>query len=319
VLDRAFSVEGEEALSPPVDQQGLAGFLYEEVAWHHVTLQAGGRVDHARFTPKGGGLPERQFTEFSGSVGLLINPPFADHRSTFAFSVARAARHPAMEELYFHGPHPGNFAYEIGNPDLESEYALGFDASVRWRSSRFSAEVTYFRNDIANYIFRNPVEDAGHDDDDHGDFPVIEYVGRDSVLQGAELHGDLHVASWLYADFGADMVRGELKDTGEALPRIPPMRGRLGLRYVKNAFNAGAEVTGVASQTRVFGAETTTAGYGLLKLHASYTFKTGRATHTITARAENVTNELYRNHLSYVKDFVPEMGRTFKAVYRAEF
>ena len=35
--------------------------------------------------------------------------------------------------------------------------------------------------------------------------------------------------------------------------------------------------------------------------------------HTITARLDNVTNELYRSHLSLIKDLVPEMGRNFKA------
>jgi iron complex outermembrane receptor protein len=148
---------------------------------------------------------------------------------------------------------------------------------------------------------------------------VIEYVGRDSVLQGVEVHGDVSLTSRWYADFGLDYVRGELKDTREALPRIPPLRGRLGLRYQVNAFNVGGEVTAVATQDRTFGEETPTDGYTLLRLHASYSFKSGAAISTITARAENVTNQLYRNHLSYVKDYVPEMGRTFKLVYRVEF
>ncbi len=325
IMGRSFSAEGDEALSPPIDQQGLAAFLFEEFGWHHVTLQVGGRLDHAKYTPSGGTLPERTFTEFSGSVGLVYNPAFADHRTTFALSLARAARYPALEELYFRGPHPGNFAFEIGNPDLEAEHALGIDASVRWRSHRFSTELTYFRNSIAGYIFRNPIaelpeeEEEEHEGHDHGEFPVIEYVGRDSTLQGFEVHGDVRLAEAWLADFGVDYVRGTLQDTGEALPRIPPLRGRLGLRFQRNAFNVGVEGTAVAKQDRVFGAETPTGGYGTLKLHASYSFKTGGTTSTVTARAENVTNQLYRNHLSYVKDNVPEMGRTFKLVYRVEF
>ena len=324
-LDRAFSAEGEEALSPPIDQQAFAAFLYEEVAWHHVTLQFGGRADHASYTPKSDDAPARDFTEFSGSVGLLYNPPFADHRTTYAFSFARASRYPALEELYFNGPHPGNFAYEIGNPNLEAEHALGFDASFRWRSPRFSTEVTYFRNDIADYIFRNPVdelppdEDEDHEGHGHDAFPVIEFVGRDSLLQGVEIHGDAHLAERIYTDFVFDYVRGSLKDTGEPLPRIPPFRARVGLRYQHHAFNAGGEVTAVATQDRVYGEETTTDGYALLKLHASYSWVRGAATSTITARVDNVTNTLYRNHLSYVKDYVPEMGRTIKLVYRVEF
>jgi outer membrane receptor protein involved in Fe transport len=41
--------------------------------------------------------------------------------------------------------------------------------------------------------------------------------------------------------------------------------------------------------------------------------------HTLTARLENVTNELYRNHLSLIKDLAPEMGRNFKLLYNVKF
>ena len=40
---------------------------------------------------------------------------------------------------------------------------------------------------------------------------------------------------------------------------------------------------------------------------------------TITARLDNATNELYRNHLSYIKDYVPEMGRSFRLLYNVKF
>jgi iron complex outermembrane receptor protein len=313
-LDRSFSAVGDEALSPPVDQQGAAAFVYEEVTFHHATLQLGGRFDHASYTPKSADLPARDFSEFSGSVGVLIQPPAFDHRSSIAVSLARTSRYPALEELYFYGSHPGNFAFEIGNPDLGAEHALGLDVSFRWRSARFSAEATYFRNRIDDYVFRKPLEgefDAG--------FPVVEFVAADSILQGAELHGDVQLASRIFADFGFDYVRGALLDPDAPLPRIPPFRARGGVRYQVGAFNAGGEVTGVSAQDRVFGDETATDGYGLLKLFTSYSWPTGKGVSTITARLDNATNTLYRNHLSYVKEYVPEKGRTFKVVYGVRF
>ena len=125
-LNRAFEAIGEEALSPPVDQQALAAFLYEEVESPHATLQFGGRLDHATYTPEGG-LRARDFNEFSGSVGLLLKPQAANDNFVVALNLARASRYPALEELYYFGPHPGNLAFEIGNEDLEAEHALGFD------------------------------------------------------------------------------------------------------------------------------------------------------------------------------------------------
>jgi iron complex outermembrane receptor protein len=313
-LDRSFSATGDEALSPPVDQQGAAAFVYEEVTFHHATLQLGGRFDHASYRPQSSELPARDFSEFSGSMGLLIQPPAFDHRSSIAVSVARTSRYPALEELYFYGPHPGNFAFEIGNPDLDSEHALGVDLSFRWRSARFSAEATYFRNRISDYIFRNPIEGEIEDG-----FPVVEFVAADSLLQGFELHGDVQVTSRVFADFGFDYVRGDLLEPDAPLPRIPPFRARGSVRYQVGAFNAGGEVTGVSAQERVFGDETPTEGYGLLKLFSSYSWPTGRGVSTVTARLDNAANTLYRNHLSYVKDYVPERGRTFKLVYSLRF
>jgi hypothetical protein len=50
-----------------------------------------------------------------------------------------------------------------------------------------------------------------------------------------------------------------------------------------------------------------------------YSFNSGRAVNTITARLDNATDELYRNHLSYIKDLTPEMGRNFKLLYGLKF
>jgi iron complex outermembrane receptor protein len=100
---------------------------------------------------------------------------------------------------------------------------------------------------------------------------------------------------------------------------MPPLRLRGAVRYQRNAFQLGGEVLGAAAQNRIAGAETSTAGYTLLRLFASYSFEGGGAVNTITARADNLTNELYRNHLSLIKDVVPEMGRNFKLLYNVKF
>ena len=344
-LDRAFDAIGEEALSPAVDQSGVAAFLYEEVTWPHVTLQFGGRIDHASYSPAG--EPERDFTNGSGSGGVLFRPAAADDRLTLAASVALAARAPALEELFFFGLHHGNFAFEIGNPELASERALGVDLSLRWRASRASGEFTYFRNDINDFIFRNEIsheeydereqefidrfggrEPAGHEEHGEGEeaepegeeeLPFVEFVAADTVLQGIEAHSDFQLTSGFSAELGFDYVRGALKGTDDPLPRMPPFKFRGGLRYQHAALQVGGQVTAAAKQDRVLGIETPTDGYTLLRLYGSYSFEGGGAVNTITVRLDNATNELYRNHLSFIKDVVPEMGRNFTVVYAVRF
>jgi iron complex outermembrane receptor protein len=318
VLTRSFSTVGAEALSPPVDQTGFAGYVYEEVAAApHVQVQFGGRVEYAKFTPAEV-EPDRNFTNFSGSVGVLLLPNDA---TTVSFSLARAARNPALEELYYHGPHPGNNAFENGNVDLESEHATGFEASVRARSAVAAGEVTYFFNRINNFVFREltgEVEDG---------LLVTNFVQGLARLQGIESHVDVRVAPVVWVEGGLDYVRGELTEVDQPLPRMPPLRGRAGARFQKNAFQAGGEGVFTAKQDRIFildtpdgpVGETATEGYNLLKLFASYSFVTGKTTSTITARLDNATDRLYRNHLNFLKDLAPEMGRNFRVVYSVKF
>jgi hypothetical protein len=93
------------------------------------------------------------------------------------------------------------------------------------------------------------------------EFPIIENVAADSVLQGIEAHGDFGLTSKLFAEFTLDYVHGALKDTDDPLPRILPLRTNVGLRYQYNAFQFGGSVTAVTKQDRVFGEETPTVAF----------------------------------------------------------
>jgi outer membrane receptor for ferrienterochelin and colicin len=147
-------------------------------------------------------------------------------------------------------------------------------ARARFSTSRYggvrraSGEVTYFRNDISDYVFRAPLTEAEFESrlpefaarfPDRGigeeplptdEFPIVENIAADSILQGIESHADFQLMSGIALELGLDYVRGTLKDTDEPLPRIPPLRFRGGLRYQRNAFQAGGEVTATAKQDR---------------------------------------------------------------------
>jgi iron complex outermembrane receptor protein len=317
-LTRAFTASGEEALAPPIDQRGVAVFLYEEAMVNpHLTFQFGARVDRTSFDADGAAT-SRSFTNTSGSVGLLLHPT---ETTTVAFSLARAARNPALEELYFLGPHPGNNAFERGNDQLSSERALGFDGSFRWQGSRATGEVTYFTNKIDKFIFR---EFTGEIEDG---LPDTFFTQGDARLTGIESHIDVRASDLLWLEAGLDYVRGRLTADSTPLPRMPPLRGRVGVRVQKNALQFGAAATFAAKQDRVFTTptddgpfgETATDGYKLFKLFAAYSFVAGRTTNTLAARLENSGNTRYQNHLNYLKDLAPEVGRDFRVTFTVGF
>jgi len=114
-------------------------------------------------------------------------------------------------------------------------------------------------------------------------------------------------------------VHGKARDNDDPLPRMPPYRAWGGLRFATKSFHLEAEVRGAANQRRVYGIETPTNDYGLLNLHSSYKLVRGSSVHIFTVRVDNATDQLWRNHLNFVKDLTPEMGRSFKALYTVRF
>lgn len=316
-MTRSFLSEGEEALSPRVNQRGVAGFFYEEATLSpHASLQFGGRLDHASFSPDG--LAARQFTNFSGSAGVLLRP---GETTTLAVSLARASRNPALEELYFNGPHAGNNAFEVGVDTLQSEHATGIDISLRHQAGRASGEIAYFYNRVGDFIFRRLTGEVSDD------LPVAVFSQGNAVLQGIESHLDVRVSNLVAIEGGLDYVRGDLITLDVPLPRMPPLRGRLGVRVQHNALQAGLDLTMAAAQNRVFrsplagGAfsETPTDGYGLSKAYLAYTFGARATLSTLAIRIDNLTNERYRNHLNYLKDLALEQGRDLRVTYSVKF
>jgi len=305
---RDFESVGEEALSPPVDQRSFAVFALEELEFEGVRVAGGLRVETNDYEieASGTGLPDLSFTGVSGSLG--VNVPLTEGAALYT-NLSRSHRAPALEELYNNGPHIGTLTFEIGDADLESETTLGIDAGVRVQSEPLNFELGAFLYDISDFIFLAPtgeIEDG---------LPVGEYSQGDARYLGFEATADVRLLEELRLLGGLDYVRAELTATDDPLPRIPPLRGRLGIDYHLAGLDLRPEVVLVAEQDRTLGAETSTDGYTLLNLTASYTFLQGGQQHMISLRLYNLTDELYRNHSSFIKDLAPEVGRGAQLTY----
>ena len=66
-------------------------------------------------------------------------------------------------------------------------------------------------------------------------------------------------------------------------------------------------------------AETSTAGYTVLNLKAAYTIPTQHLLHQFAFDIFNVGDRLYRNHVSFIKDLAPEIGRGVRFSYTVKF
>ena len=128
----------------------------------------------------------------------------------------------------------------------------------------------------------------------------------------------MQLANAIWANVGLGFVRAELT-TGEALPRIPPIRARLSLDIPYRRLTVTPEFIVAASQNHVFRDETETGGYSVVNLRASYVWPLQHVAHILSLSGYNLTNTLYRNHTSFIKDLAPEIGRGIKVGYSMRF
>lgn len=315
-LHRDYKSAGEEALAPPTKQNAFAAFGLEKVDFERVTFQFGGRFEHNGYNPEQGVVerptPGRSFDGFSGAVGMRVS---TWKGGAFAVNYSHSYRAPALEELYNLGPHGGNSTFEIGDPNLKREQSDGLDVSLRHSASRIRAELNYFYYHIRDFIFLAP---TGETDPESG-LLVANYSQGTSRYTGAEAKFDvgLHRNVWLLSEL--DYVNAKLTDTNTPLPRIPPLRGRVGFEANYNGFRLNPEAVMSKDQDRLFPTETRTAGYAVFNVNASYTFAEQHLAQTISVTGFNLGDRLYRNHLSFIKDFAPEIGRGVRLTYSLRF
>jgi iron complex outermembrane recepter protein len=294
---RDYETTGAETLAPPVKQNVFAVFGLQEYAFERIRFQFGGRVENTRYNPTG--LRERSFTGASGAAGIYV-PLW--NGGAFVSNYTHSFRAPALEELYNNGPHVGNLTYEVGNPNLRRERSDGVDFAVRHQSKRIKAEVNVFDYRIRDFVYLAPsgkIEDG---------LPEADYDQADSRFTGTEAGFSAGLNQYLWLNLGADYVNARLRETGEPLPRIPPLRGRAGIDIRFKGLSIKPELRLANQQDRTFGAETRTAGYAVFGLSSSYTIARQHLAHVFGFEAFNLTDRLYRNHLSFIKDRAPEIG-----------
>lgn len=316
-------VGGDEAFTPSVHHETFALFTFQEIPLTNaLRLQFGvrGETQSMRTTPNDDfpdSNEQRTSHALSGSVGLNLQPT---RGLEVGAQVARSHRFPLLEERFADGIHFGIGAYEEGDPTLDTERSLGTDAFARWQTGRIHAEVSGFYARIDDFVAFEPTGDT-FTDDSNREWDVFAYRAADAELWGGE--AQLTVAATEALELGGtvDYVRGTRVDTDEPLPTMPPVRGTLSARYDTGTWWVGASTRMVAEQDRVANEELPTDGYTLLNMQAGLCLD-ANGMHRITARIDNLTNTLYRDHLSRVDrtEFgSPMPGRNIQLGYRYTF
>ena len=102
-------------------------------------------------------------------------------------------------------------------------------------------------------------------------------------------------------------------------PLIPPPNGRFAVRYETTDWFAGAGTRFAADQDRTGDFETPTAAYMVADLSGGIRFLRAGRLHTLTLSVDNLLDADHRNHMSRIKEIMPEPGRNISLLYRLTF
>ena len=311
VTGRDYSVIGEEAFVPPVDTSTQGVFWLGERSFESFDLELGARVDRVSHQPMSGS--ETDFNNFAASMGFVIPKRVAGDWE-FGIQGDYSTRAPAAEELYSDGPHLATGRVEVGDPNLENEVALGLSATARHAASWGSVTATGYLSRLGDFIVLLATGREEHE------LPVVEYVQADATLRGIDLEATLNVVNTVStaADlkFRFDTIAASVDIPEDTIPQLPPTRFGIGLDVEWNAFDFSIELTRVGAQDEVTRLEIPTDSYNDLNIFASRDLTLNMGELRVFLVGTNLTDEEQRNHLSSIKDIVPQPGRNIEVGLR---
>ncbi len=308
-LFRDFSALGDEAFVPPNRTQSFALFTLQELDFDPFELEFGGRFESTRHAADTLGLA-RRFDTWSAALGFAYSPAPGVR---LGLNASRAARAPSAEELFADGSHVATRQFEIGDPELTQERALGLEAYARASFGGADFGFNVSRSWFDDFVY---LQATGATVDD---LPVFRQLQQGADHFGVEAEASLPLLRaggfrWI-GEVQGDYVRATLAD-GTAVPRIPPLSLLGALELQSDALDLRGEIQWFARQDRTAPLETPTGAFAEVNLSAAWKPLRGDSNLTVLLQANNLFDAIGRRHASFTKDYVPLAGRNVKLSVR---
>src|SRR5210317_136179 len=162
----------------------------------------------------------------SGDIGWIFN---ASENWQIVANAGFGFRAPNVFDLGTLGNRPGN-RFNIPNPELDSERVVQFDAGVRYSGERARFELMVYTLDYSDRItsvLTGDVTPEGRD--------IVQSVNAaDSTIRGFEGGAEFYISDTIGLEAVLNYTWSEERVPGsptEAGDRIPPLSGRLNVRY----------------------------------------------------------------------------------------
>ena len=343
-----FKNKGTAFLFPEYKSFDIGTYILAQKTINALTLTGGVRYDTRHFKgddlyvgPDGGRLigpvtdATQQFvaytSNFSGLSGS-IGATYDFSKNLYGkLNIARGYRAPNVAESGSNGIHDGTPFYEIGDSKLKPESSLQIDATLGIHNTDVTAEATFFRNQINNYIFPLKLGSVFGGDSLTQDAPTFKFVAGDAVLTGGEVVLNVHPADvkwfrWENAYSFISTIQKNQGDSTKYLPYTPPARLQSKLVLTCNSkngtFRNGYVSFGVDhcfAQNKVFykfDNETTTPAYTLLNVGVGTDiYAKQKQVVSIYLLANNVGDVAYQSNMSRLKYADPNNATGRMGVY----
>ena len=329
---------GYEKLIPNFSAGAFGIYLMEKMEKKYFTFSLGGRFDSKNeniketvFETDKSGNPVKvvspndlNFNSFSGSAGIVFKP--LSNLDVFT-NAGSGWRPPSEFDLYADGVHEGTGRFDVGlitqdsalNPDPER--SLNLDLGTRIRSKYVNAELSFYRNQVNNFIYPSPTDKT----DPESGLPVYNITQASSSFIGYEYNIQVQPFDWAIISFLGDYVKTKNNATSEPLPFSPPAKNIISIKFQENNIgsiynpyvNFSAKV--VSSQNEVDPLEGTSEGYTLMSAGTGFDFVLSKAIASVDLSVSNLANVKYTDHLSRFRYYAMGPARSFNLKFTVPF
>ncbi len=252
-------------------------------------------------------------TDISADIGWIFG---LSERSQIVANIAHGFRAPNIFDMGTLGERPGN-RFNIPNPTLDSEHVTQFDDGIRTTADRSRAELVVY---WLQYKDRITSVLTGVQTPDGRDIVQSQNLARADIW-GIEASAVIKFHDNLVLDAHVNFTHGEEKESGSPVvpaDRIPPINGRLSLRYKPGgSFTIEPFIVFADSQSRLSPRDIRdvrinpngTSGWLTANVRASWQ---PHERWTISAGLENLFDEQYRHHGSGIDAVGRNLTVTFE-------
>ena len=314
-MEEDTSILGEEAFMENVESEETSFGYYLSREFSNFDIDFGIRRDEVNRKSKVGSTAyDKDFDSTSFVLGFGFD---LSSTADLSLSIGSVERAPSSVEMFMNGEHAAVQRNEIGNPNMQAEEAQNIDLGLSFDNDVIYGSINFYQNDVDNYIYR---KDSGVKGTGEMKLEIANFVQKDAELDGYEiqvgtdfdfLNGNLGLT------IGRDSVNGTFID-GSNIPRIVPARDIYTLSYTEDNLSVDLDLTEVNAQPD-FGSDgdSFTAGFELLDLSISRSFPVeGVEDFKVVLFANNLLDEIARNHSSTVKNEVPLPGKNLGIGFR---